>query len=127
MTAKFLITGDRSMPALAAIAAVSGTLSLLTAKFPGLTEHDIITGDLEGGVERAVRYLVPQAQTFKYSHDAEGHVLFDDAYDLLSEDTEYAVVLHTEPLDSRIAKSVMKNFPASAVLLPLTEPVTLDA
>lgn len=121
---KILITGDRSMHPVAAVNVLAPVLGALAERFPSLHGRDLITGDLPG-VERAARYLLPNIQTFAYPRDAEGKPLFAEAYEDLDEVVR-VVIIHPEPLDSRVAKAAMQVWPQEKVWLPMSEPVTFN-
>lgn len=127
MSPKILIIGDRAMHPMLAVNAVMHALSELATNLPGLTERDFITGDLETGVERAVRYLLPKVNTFVYPLGADGKPDFEQAYEDLADDVRLVVILHTDPLSSHVARAAMAQFPQHSILLPMSESSTLDA
>lgn len=93
------ITGDRSAHPVAAVLAVAAVLQTL----PEGTE--IATGEL-GGVEAAVRYLLPDAVVYKGTGtdlpdlDARHLQVFADVKD--------AILIHGDPLSSKIFKSASR-------------------
>jgi predicted nucleic acid-binding protein len=104
------ITGDRSMDAMTAFSITATIVNHeLTAHPEGLR---FVTGNANTGIERAMRYLVPEAfiKVIERETAPEGHVDFDKANVLAAAEADYAVVIHPKPLDSRIAKSVAKIF-----------------
>lgn len=126
MSPKILITGDRSMHPVMAVELVARVLPEINERCPGVQQHDIITGDCETGVERAVRYLLPVSKKFSYPMTEEGKPDFDEAYEDLVDDVVLVVILHTDPLTSSVTKAIFRHFPESRVWIPLITAVTLD-
>ena len=96
-----------------ALTAFSITVTVLEHEMKAHPEGlKFITGNSVTGIERAVRYLIPEqfVQVLKRETTVEGHIDFDKANSLAAVDTDYAVVIHPKPLDSRIAKSVAMVF-----------------
>lgn len=118
-----IITGDRSIEPVQGAALTAAVLKTLAIHHPDLTVESFMTGSLETGVERAVRYLVPNVPTFKYSETDDGKTDFAGTYELLRDVgvVDLAVVIHGDPLQSRVTKAVMKVFPADRVWLPLQD------
>lgn len=120
MTTVYL-TGDRSMSPMAAV----GVTNLIIMKL--LNDHPegivIVTGDSPSGIEKAVRYLIPQAalKVFARELDEEGRPDFDGAHKALLSEVDEVVVIHTDPLNSRLTKSVAQTFPAEKVHYPIDE------
>lgn len=113
MTTTIFITGDRSQAPVPAAQIVQLIIAQQLAK---ATESDeqvrFMTGNAGSGIERAVRYILPEAyvQVVSYSFDDENHVNFDETYSVIAPEIDKAVVIHTDPLNSRLAKSVMQHF-----------------
>jgi hypothetical protein len=104
------VTGDRSMDALTAF---SITVTVIDQHMKAHPEGiRFMTGDAVTGIERAVRYLIPEqfVSVLQREQDTEGHIDFDKTNALAAAEADYAVVIHPKPLDSRIAKSVAKIF-----------------
>lgn len=118
MTTVF-ITGDRSMSPAMAFGIVVPVITKIAHDNPeGIR---FVTGDAVNGVERAVRYFLPEQFVTVVSREqnAEGHVDFDKSSAEAAGIADYAVVIHTDPLNSRLAKSVAQAF--TKVEFPLDE------
>lgn len=130
MTTTVYLTGDRSMMPLPAANLTAIILNKLLVDHPeGIM---LITGDSNTGIERAVRYLVPEqaVQVFQRTTDDEGRVDFDTTHKQLVSQVDKVLVLHTDPLNSRLTKSVAQLFPDEKVEYPLgtvVVPNDLDA
>lgn len=111
MTKTLYITGDRSVDPLTAVQIVAGSLSILALENKG-QPFAIVTGNAPTGIERAVRYLIPAqaVKVFEREKTAEGKIDFDTQHTLIRDDVDEAIVLHPQPLDSTIGKSVAKIF-----------------
>lgn len=90
-----------------------------------------MTGDSTSGIERAVRYMVPEPylNVISYSQDDEGHVQFEEAFKIAATEVETAIVLHMDPLNSRLAKAAaasFKNvdFPLDQVINPVPDDIS---
>lgn len=118
MTTVF-VTGDRSMSPTTAFGIVLPVITKIAHDNPEGVRF--VTGDAVTGIERAVRYLLPEqfVQLVNREVDAEGHVDFDKSSAEAAGIADYAVVIHTDPLNSRLAKSVAKAF--AKVEFPLDE------
>jgi hypothetical protein len=119
MTTTVYLTGDRSMMPLPAANLTAIILNKLLVDHPeGIM---LLTGDSNTGIERAVRYLVPEqaVQVFQRTTDDEGRVDFDTTHKQLVSQVDKVIVLHTDPLNSRLTKSVAQLFPDEKVEYPL--------
>lgn len=101
-----LITGDRSMHPVLAVNLVAQALAVL----PEGTE--IATGTL-GGVEAAVRYLLPGVAAH---WQVVGGEVTDETLDhrhqaMRADGVERVIFLHADPFESRIFKSVLRVWP----------------
>lgn len=121
MTKNIFITGDRSMDPVAAAGAVDAILKDLVRINNG--DIAIGTGSCAGGVERAVRYLVPeQAQNIAhYELDTEGNIDFESGLREIADVTDQVVFLHLDPLSSRIGRAIANVFPTEKVSMPFQE------
>lgn len=110
MSTRVFLTGDRSQGPLPAAQIVAIVMQKVLADNPDGVHF--LTGDSPSGIERAVRYVVPEGYVtvVKYPLDAEGHQDFDAALSVLKDVVDKAVVIHVDPLNSRLAKSVVANF-----------------
>jgi hypothetical protein len=104
------------MPAASVVALVLNTI---------LTQHPegiaLITGDSPSGVEKAVRYLVPgnALTVVQRTLDDNNRPDFDTAHQAMVDSVDEVFVIHTDPLNSRLTKSVAQIFPAEKVHYPL--------
>ncbi len=113
------ITGDRSMSPMPAASVVSLVINTILTKHPeGIA---LITGDSPSGIEKAVRYLVPgEALTVvQRTLDDNNRPDFDAAHKLMIDAVDEVFVIHTDPLNSRLTKSVAQIFPEDKVFYPL--------
>jgi hypothetical protein len=116
---KIFLTGCRDLDPVVSVVAVSQTLLSLSREDPTLEVGNIFTGDL-GGVESAVRYLLPQAQVVESSALDSGKPDLDARHEAVADQVDVAVFLHPDPFDSRILKSLMEYFDDDAlVVVPL--------
>lgn len=114
---KVFVTGDRSMDPLTAVAVTIAQLNKF-AKVKGNGEKiEVYTGDFETGVERAVRYLIGDANVLFHDNDAEGHPDLDKLHKTAAETVDYALMIHGDPLKSRIGKSLAGHFPGDKLIL----------
>lgn len=118
MTTVF-VTGDRSMSPTMAFGIVVPVITKIAQDNPEGVRF--VTGDAVTGIERAVRYFLPEqfVTVVAREADAEGHVDFDKSSAEAAGVADYAVVIHADPLNSRLAKSVAKAF--TKVEFPLDE------
>jgi len=120
----FYITGDRSMDPLAAAKIVSVLIQQLAEETKG--DLAIGTGNLLAGVERAVRFLVPEdvINVAEYSQTEDGNISFDEAFSLLEPSTDQVIFIHMDPLSSHIGKALARTFPPEKIRMPLQEVIT---
>lgn len=118
MTTVYL-TGDRSMSPTLAFGIVVPIINKIVTDNP--EGVNFVTGDAVNGVERAVRFLLPEqfVKVLKRGLDTEGHVDFDTSSAEAAGLADYAVVIHMDPLNSRLAKATMQAF--AKVEFPLDE------
>lgn len=114
---KVYITGDRSMNPLLAVQVVHMTLVQVVADHG--PDVELVTGASEGGIDRAVRYLVPNIMVAVPPLTDEGKPNFDELHKHLNETVDKVFVLHTDPMSSKIAASVLQNFAPDKVELPI--------
>lgn len=93
------ITGDRSIDPITAAVFVGQVLVAL----PEGTE--VATGRL-GGIEAAVRYLVPDALIYGTADTSDESL--DARHVAAADDVSRVLVLHGDPLESRIYRSVLR-------------------
>lgn len=113
MTTTVFITGDRSQAPIPAAQIVQLVLAqILTEQTEKNEPVQFMTGNASSGIERAVRYMLPEGyvQVVSYSITDDNHVDFDETYSVIADSVDKAIVIHTDPLNSRLAKAVMKNF-----------------
>jgi hypothetical protein len=118
---KIFITGDRSMDPVKAAGAVEAVIKDLIDQNNG--DLAVATGNLAGGVERAVRYLLPEGDVnvFPYEQTADGHVDFDEMFAALADESDEIVFVHMDPASSRIGKALFKIVPSEKITMPLQE------
>lgn len=118
---KIFITGDRSMDPVIAAGAVEAILKDLVVQNDG--DLAVATGTLAGGVERAVRYLMPDesVNVFNYELTEDGHVDFAEMYTELADDVDEVVFVHGSPQSSRIGKALFAAIPSEKISMPFQE------
>jgi hypothetical protein len=118
---KIFITGDRSMDPVVAAGAVEAILKDLVVQNQG--ELAVATGNLAGGVERAVRYLLPEGDVnvFHYEETDEGYIDFDEMFAELADESDEVVFVHMDPQSSRIGKSIFAHVSSEKIRLPFQE------
>jgi len=117
MSTVVYITGDRSLPTHAAYEIVRMIIPKILIQHPEGVRF--VTGNEFSGIERAVRFIIPEPfiTVLNREKTAEGHIDWDKTSEEASKLAEVAVVVHIDPLNSRVAKSAMKYF--EKVELPL--------
>jgi hypothetical protein len=115
------ITGDRSMEPYLAAGAVNAILKDLVRQNNG--DLAIGTGNCNGGIERAVRYLIAEEfmNLAHYSTDEDGKPDFESTFRELEDVIDQVVFIHTDPLSSRIGRAVAAVFPEDKVSMPFQE------
>lgn len=118
---KIFITGDRSMDPVKAAGAVEAILKDLIVQNDG--DLAVATGNLAGGVERAVRYLLPEADVnvFPYEQTADGLINFDEMFAALADESDEIVFVHMDPQSSRIGKAIFAHVPSEKIRMPFQE------
>jgi hypothetical protein len=104
------LTGDRAQQPLPAAQIVAIVINKVLVEHPEGVRF--ATGNCESGIERAVRYLVPPSalDVVAYDIDTEGRTQFDAALKTAASTIDEAIVIHVDPLNSRLAKAVVANF-----------------
>lgn len=104
------VTGDRSLNPVTAFGIVAPVVNKLITDHPEGVRF--VTGDALSGIERAMRYVIPDhfIHVITRTTDAEGHTDWDASAKEAAGLADMAVVIHTDPLSSRLAKSVTKHF-----------------
>lgn len=124
------ITGDRSLSPMSSAVVVNNVLnSILTAAATqGVDDVHIITSTSSGGIEAAVRYLVPKEHltVVKRNMGADGHLDFDATNDLIQMSANQVIVLHPDPMASRITQSVARIFDPKIVMYPISTAMAQD-
>lgn len=115
------ITGDRSMSPMMSVGAVDAVIKDLIDQTDG--DIAIGTGTCMTGVERAVRYLIPEGMCniAPYKLDDEGNIDFKEVFEMLEPQTDLIVFIHMDPLSSRIGRAIAAVFPEEKVTMPLQE------
>lgn len=120
MTTVF-ITGDRSLPtSIAYKLAQAAIVKCMLDEQTDLKSLRFATGDAQNGIERAVRFIIPEQflTVVKRGTTPEGHIDWDQSALEASKVADRAVVLHMDPLNSRVTKPVLTYF--ETVDMPLT-------
>lgn len=114
---KVFVTGDRSVdPVTAAMVTAAQIAKFIKIKGEG-EKVEFYTGDFETGIERAVRYLVKDANVIFHDNDAEGHPDLEARHKIAAETADFALMIHPDPLKSRIGKSLAGHFPGDKLIL----------
>lgn len=112
----YFVTGDRALDPAAAVIAAMNVLASLTWK--AVTEGSevprVATGD-QPGFEAAVRYLLPTAQVFEAETGSDGKPDFDARHVLAALTCDKALVVHGEPFESNIYRSMIKYWADDAL------------
>lgn len=115
---KVFITGDRSLDPITALVAVDAMVQTLATEYPTLRGMDLLTGD-QGGVEAALRYLMPGVRVVPSTTLPSGKTDFDARHGEALKDADVCWLFHTDPLASNIYKSAVKYWGDSSLrLLP---------
>lgn len=95
---------------------------LASASEKGVEDVHFITSNAPGGVEAAVRYLVPKdyLTVVKRNIGTDGHLDFDATNELIQMSAQQVIVLHPDPMASRVTQSVARIFDPSIVMYPIT-------
>lgn len=124
MTKTIFITGDRSMDPFTAVqiaGVIIGKIHLeANAKQESLR---FMTGNAKTGIERAVRYLIPEQviDIVSYDINADGKPEFDEIHKIIATEIDEVWFLHPDPLSSRIGKSLHQHFSHLKIKMPLQE------
>lgn len=102
---KFFLTGDRSLDPVTSVAAAVQVIAAL----PVADVTDVYTGDLNG-VERAVRYLLPGVNVIESLATDDGKPNLNERHERVRSLVDGAVLIHPDPLDSRIYASLVEFF-----------------
>jgi hypothetical protein len=118
---RIFITGDRSMPAFHAAGLVNAVIEDLVRQTGG--DLAIGTGSCANGIERAVRFLVPDhaMNLAHYEMSEEGEINFESVFRELRDITDQVVFIHMDPLASHIGQALAKVFPEDMITMPLQE------
>jgi hypothetical protein len=107
---KIYLTGDRSMNPVIAVAAAAQVAAML----PVEDVTDLYTGDL-GGFESAVRYLVPGVNIVESLATDAGKPDLHELHGRVRPMVDAAVLVHPDPLDSRVYASLVEFFEDDAL------------
>lgn len=125
------ITGDRSMAPMTAAFTVDRIIKSLleSAAIKGVEDVHFITCNAPGGVEAAVRYLVPNdfLTVVKRNIGVDGHLDFDATNELIQMSAQQVIVLHPDPMASRVTQSVARIFDPSIVMYPISSAMAQNA
>jgi hypothetical protein len=109
------------MPAFAAAGLVNAVIEDLVAQNGG--DIAVGTGTCANGIERAVRFLVPDhvMNLAAYELDEEGSIDFESTFKEMAEITDEVVFIHLDPLSSSIGRALAAAFPPEKITMPLQE------
>lgn len=118
----FYLTGDRSIDPANAVAIVGKAVAQLHFENKG-EELAFVTGTEPGGVEFAARFIIPTGAltVIERPKAPEGWTNWDKSHATIEPTVDAAVVLHGDPLASRIGKSVSDNFPPEKIRFLIQE------
>lgn len=118
---RIYITGDRSMDPFVAAGAVNAVIQDLVRINNG--DLAVGTGTCSNGIERAVRFLVPDEalNLAHYGRTEDGDVDFESTFRELEGVTDQVVFIHMDPLSSHIGRAITKVFPSEKVSMPFQE------
>lgn len=118
----FYLTGDRSLDPANSVALAGKAVAQLLIENAG-EPVSFLTGNSPSGVEAAIRFIVPASHltVLERGTTPEGYVDFDTVHEKIKEIADSAIVLHGDPLGSRIGQSVSKVFPEDKVRFLLQE------
>lgn len=111
MSKTFYLTGDRSMDPINSAVFVGKAVTQILFENEG-EPVTFITGNAPSGVEQAVRFIVPPSKltVLERGKTPEGYIDFDASHKKIADIVDKAIVLHGDPLGSRIGQSVVSNF-----------------
>jgi hypothetical protein len=119
------LTGDRAIDPLTAANLAAAAINDLVQEAHG--DIEFITGDAPTGIERAVRYLIPESRlnVIARNLDEDGRPNLDLAHEAIksAHPDVVPVLLHTAPLESKIGASAVKIFGEANVKLPMQEAI----
>lgn len=104
---KVFLTGDRRMDPMTAALVTAGAIQKIVKKYNRI---EVYTGALETGIERAVRYLVPNVNVIIHDDLADGKPDLDTRHKTARETVDVAVMIHGDPLASSIGKNLANYF-----------------
>lgn len=116
MSKTFYLTGDRSMDPINSAVFVGKAVTQILFENEGQAVT-FLTGNAPSGIEAAVRFIVPPSRltVLERGKTEEGYIDFDATHKKIADLVDSAVVLHGDPLGSRIGQSVVANFPDEKV------------
>lgn len=122
MTKTFYLTGDRSMDPANSVAIVGKAVAQLYNENKG-EELKFITGNHPGGIEFAARFVIAKDALgiVERPTTEDGYIDWDLSHKKLVDSVDKAIVLHGDPLGSRIGKSVSDVFPEDKVRFLIQE------
>lgn len=125
MTKVIYITGDRSIDPLTSVSLVNIVLSKIhhaemVEKGDGVR---FMTGNSKTGIERAVRYLLPEpvVDVIHYDLNADGKPEFDESFKVVAPMVTEVFFVHPDPLASRIGKALHQHVDSAKIHMPLQE------
>lgn len=123
MTTVF-ITGDRSLPVRLAYPLTQMILAKIFAEEAEAIEADtfkLATGDAPTGIERAIRYIVPEhlLTVVPRGKTPEGYIDWDKGAADACKIADKAVIVHMQPLESRVTQAILAHFDPENVDMPL--------
>lgn len=121
------VTGDRALSPWISVnlAAQVVQMALIAARKENPDEEvSLVTGDSPTGIEGALKFLFghdPNFTVYPRSQNAEGKWDFDSHNKSLVASVDKVYLLHADPLNSTVAKSVIQIFPEDKVVMPLQD------
>lgn len=110
---KVFITGDRQIDPITSAMVTVKVLQRLAKKFGKV---EVYTGCFETGIERAVRYVIKDAEVIFHDLDDAGYANLDARHATVKDTVDVAVMIHSNPLQSRIGKSLADHFPGDNLI-----------
>lgn len=119
------ITGDRSLDPITAVTLVNVILTKIGHELSqtGSPGARFVTGNSKSGIERAVRYMLPEPvlDVMHYDINADGKPEFDEIHKIIAPNIDEVYFIHNDPLSSRIGKSLHQHFMHLKIKMPLQE------
>lgn len=125
--ATIYITGDRAINPWISVNLAAQVVQLAIMEVRKENPEEVVslvTGDSPTGIEGALKFLFENDSNFTIyprSQNTEGKWDLDAHNQSLVSSVDKVYLLHSDPLNSSIAKSVMQTFPQEKVVMPLQD------